>query len=73
VRPEGGAVMDRPLVLDFLRAVELLKRGVTRLFFVTCGICGQKNRVDRWRLLFGRAVAAKCGRCAVVLARRTGR
>lgn len=57
-------------VLDILRATELLRKGVRRLFTSTCPTCWKRNRIDRWRLLFGRAVLAKCGNCGTPLARR---
>jgi hypothetical protein len=57
-------------VIDMLRAVDLLKRGKKRIEIMSCGLCGQRNRVDSWRIIFGRAVFANCGRCGARLARR---
>ncbi len=60
-------------VLNLLRATELLRRGVARLFTMRCSVCGKRNRIDRWRLIFGRDVAANCGFCRTTLARRAGK
>ena len=58
-------------VLQMLQAVDLLKRGERRLTVLACHCCGRRNRVDRWRIIFGRALFANCGCCHTRLMART--
>ncbi len=47
---------------QLLRAAHFLRTGYTRWKVIPCPECGQRNRVDRWRLQFIRGKAS-CGRC----------
>lgn len=56
---------------QLLKATEWLRQGFHRFKVQRCGLCGQKNRVDRWRMIF-RITNAVCGRCHSPIAYVTG-